>query len=213
MIHIYCLSGLGADKVVFAKFDFGNNEVHYIDWEIPEKKESISTYALKLSRQIHHEKPVLIGLSFGGMMSIEIAKIIPVQLVILISSIKSVHELPYWMRLCGKLYLDKLFPMRSFKLIEPLENYNLGVETQEERDMVNAYRKNINRTYSDWAINKVLNWNNECKPDNLINIHCYCDRILPIKKIKADHIIPNSGHFMIMNRAVLVNDLVKSILS
>ena len=213
MNNIYCISGLGADDKVFSKFNFGEDKVHYIHWEIPEKNEPISNYARKLSCQIHHETPVLIGLSFGGMICIEIAKIIPVKMVILISSIKSVHELPYWMKLCGKLNLDKLFPMRSFRLIEPLENYNLGLETQSERDMVNHYRRNVNSIYSDWAINNILNWKNEWKPDHLFHIHGDRDRIFPIKKIKADHIIPTGGHFMIMNRAVLVNEIVSSILS
>ena len=41
-----------------------------------------------MSREIDTSRnPILIGLSFGGMMCIEIAKLIPVEKVILISSI------------------------------------------------------------------------------------------------------------------------------
>jgi pimeloyl-ACP methyl ester carboxylesterase len=212
MNHIYCISGLGADEKVFSKFEFRGHEIHFIKWNIPEKNETMNSYAKKLSGQIHHDNPILIGLSFGGIMCIEIARIVPVQMIILISSIKSYREMPYWMRLSGKLKLDKIFPLRSFKLIEPLENYNLGLESREEREMVNAYRRNIDRQYCEWAINKMLNWNNDWKPQNLFHIHGANDRIFPIKKIKADHIIPNAGHFMIMNRAAQVNDQINAIL-
>src|SRR6478672_8546388 len=158
MKHIYCISGFGADEKVFSKFDLHDNTFHFIHWNIPAGNETIGEYAENLAKQIHHDNPVLLGLSFGGMMCIEIAKIIPVQLVILISSIKSFHEMPYWMRLLGKLRLDKIFPLRPVKFLEPLENYNLGIETETEKLLVSSYRTNIDQRYADWAIDKILNW-------------------------------------------------------
>ncbi len=77
----------------------------------PLKNESIEQYAKRMSEKIHHENPVLIGLSFGGMMCIEIAKIINTDKIIIISSVKSFHEMPWWMRLAGKLKLYKIFPL------------------------------------------------------------------------------------------------------
>src|SRR6188768_3452252 len=143
MKHIYCISGLGADERVFSKFQFPGHEIHFIKWIKPDKNESIESYAKRLITQIHHDKPILIGLSFGGIMCIEIARQIKTELIIIISSIKSSDEMPLWMRLSGRLKLNRLFPMRSFKLIEPLEDYNLGVRSKEEKQMVNEYRKNI----------------------------------------------------------------------
>ncbi len=212
MNHIYCISGFGADERVFSKLAFRGYHVHYIKWLIPLKDESISDYAKKLTRQIKHDKPILVGLSFGGMMCIEIAKQIKTEKIIVLSSIKSFYEMPLWMRLTGKLRLNKILPMRSFKLIEPLENYNLGIETSEEKEMVRQYRKNINRQYSNWAVNTILNWNNEHLPQNLFHIHGSKDRIFPLRKIKADYIIKDGGHFMIMNKFSIVNNYINSIL-
>lgn len=213
MKHIYCISGLGADERVFQKFEFPGHEIHFIKWNIPLKNETIHSYAKRLTRQIHHQNPILAGLSFGGMMCIEIAKHIETEKVILISTIKSFKEMPVWMRLSGKLRLNKIFPMRSFKLIEPLENYNLGLETKEEVEMVSFYRKNIDRNYSNWSINQILNWKNNWLPQNIFHIHGTKDRIFPIKKIKADHIINTGGHLMIMNRANEVHQCISTILN
>ena len=213
MKHIYCISGLGADERVFSKFQFPQHEIHFIKWVTPEKNESIESYAKRLITQIHHDDPILIGLSFGGIMCIEMARHIKTELIIIISSIKSNAEMPLWMRLSGKLKLNRLFPMRSFKLIEPLEDYNLGVKTKEEKQMVHDYRRNIDTKYSNWAINAILNWKNKTAPGNLYHIHGDMDRIFSIKKIKPNYTIHNGGHLMILNKSDEVNECISSILN
>lgn len=212
MKHIYCISGLGADERVFSKFQFPQHEIHFIKWIIPEKNESIENYAKRLTEQINHENPILIGLSFGGIMCIEISRKIKTEFIIIISSIKSRNEMPFWMRVSGKLKLNKIFPMKSFILIEPIEDYNLGVRTKEEKEMVHEYRKNIDPVYSDWAINAILNWENNSPVKNLYHIHGDVDRIFSIKNIKADHIIEDGGHLMIMHKSDKVNECINSIL-
>ncbi len=212
MKHIYCISGFGADERVFSKLNLPGYNIHYIKWNIPEKNESLHAYAKRLIEQIHHVNPILIGLSFGGMMCIEIARQFPVEKIILISSIKSFQERPFWMKLSGKLRVNKIFPMRSFKLIEPIEDYNLGLETIEEKEMVHAYRRSINPYYTDWAINVILNWKNDWMPKNLFHIHGTKDRIFPFKNVHADYIVSSGGHFMIMNRITEVNEYIISAL-
>lgn len=212
MKHIYCISGLAADERVFSKFGFPGHEIHFIKWITPEKNESIKSYAKRLILQIHHDEPVLIGLSFGGIMCIEISRQIKTELIIIISSIKSSDEMPLWMRLSGKLKLNRLFPMRSFKIIEPLEDYNLGVTTKAERQMVHEYRRNVDTAYSNWAVNAVLNWKNKSAPENLYHIHGDMDRIFSIKKIKPDYTIQNGGHLMILNKSDEVNECIRTIL-
>ena len=212
MKHIYCISGLGADERVFSRFQFPGYELHFIKWITPEKKESTQSYATKLIEQLGHDNPILIGLSFGGIMCIEIARQIKTRLIIIISSIKSDAELPFWMRISGKLKLNRLFPMRSFKLIEPIEDYNLGIKTKEEKEMVHVYRKNLDTKYSNWAINAILNWKNKTAPENLYHIHGDKDRIFSIKKVKPDYTIQNGGHLMVMNKSDEVNACIISIL-
>lgn len=214
MKHIYIISGFGADERVFSKLDFGNNKVYFIQWRIPEKHETIVSYAYRMSREIVHPNPILIGLSFGGMMAIEIAKLIPIEKVILISSIRDRYELPLFMKLTALLHLNKIIPMRPYKILEPIENYNLGVETVEEKKLVKEYRQNIDPRYTDFAINEIVNWKNEWSPENTIHIHGTNDHIFPIKYIKnPDYIIRGGGHLLLMNNADEVNEILKKELS
>ncbi len=212
MKSIFCISGFGADHRVFSRLDLGTHQVHYLDWLIPIPQEPIGQYAQRMSAAIKTENPVILGLSFGGMMAIEIAKLISAEKIILISSIKTRQELPGWMKWAGKLRLDEFLPLKSFPLIEPLENRNLGIETEEERQMVSAYRKKVDPRYTSWAVHEILHWKNTWIPENLVHIHGGKDHIFPIRKIRADFVIEDGGHFMIMNRAEKINPILSKIL-
>ena len=81
---VYIFSGLGADHRAFDTIDFGDLPIEHITWIKPKNNESIQSYAKRISSKLTDEKPILIGLSFGGMLLMEIAKIKPYQKIILI---------------------------------------------------------------------------------------------------------------------------------
>ena len=208
MKNIYCISGFGADERVFSRLDFGNNRVHFLPWETPEKNETLDKYTERFINKIEEPNPVLVGLSFGGMMSVEIAKRIRTDKIFMLSSIQTQDEMPWIFRMTGKTGIHKMLPLKPFSFLEPIENYNLGVKNEEEKTLVREYRKNVSQTYTDWAIDKIVNWQNKRKLTNLIHIHGSADRIFPIKNVHPDFIIKGGGHFMIMNRAKEINEIL-----
>jgi hypothetical protein len=201
MKPIYCISGLGADEKVFTNLKMNGHELRYIPWLRPHKKERLDVYAKRMAENIKNECPVLLGVSFGGMIGIEIAKQISVQKLFIVSSIKSASELPQWMKVAGALQLNKLLPVRSYKFTEKINNDRLGVSNNDEREMVRAYRKKADPVYLNWAIDQVVNWKNNWQPDNLVHIHGDKDMLFPIKKVYPTHIIKEGTHMMIYNRA------------
>ena len=213
MKNVYCISGLGADERVFSKLNFGNNMVHFLKWETPEKGELLEEYIHRFLSMIDQPRPILVGLSFGGIMCIEIAKRIKTEKIIMISSVQTYEEMPWLFRLAGKSGLNKILPLKPYPFLEPIENYNLGVKNKEEKTLVREYRKNVNQTYTDWAIDQIVNWKNERKFPNLIHIHGSADRIFPIKYVHPDFVIEGGGHFMIMNRAKEINEILEKELS
>ena len=212
MKTIYCISGLGADERAFSKLEVDGYNLKVIPWLEPHTKETIQHYAKRMRADIEGEDPVLMGLSFGGMICIEIAKQIPVQKIIIISSIKSSLELPQWMKTIAWLKLNKILPVGSSKITEPIQNRFLGITTEEERTMVTISRKTANRKYVKWAVNEAINWKNDWQSPDIYHIHGESDNMFPIKKIKADFTIKNAGHFMIVNRADEVSRFINQIL-
>ncbi|MFT3747602.1 MAG: alpha/beta hydrolase [Agriterribacter sp.] len=220
MKTVYCICGLGADERIFSKLTWQpDTDVHYIQWLVPEKDEGLETYAKRMAAQITCTGDfTLIGVSFGGIMAIEITRIMPVKKLILISSIETHHQLPTWMKLCGKLRLYRLIPtgvlhdIRPLKLFEPIENYFLGSYTQDQKVLAREFRKNVNPYYLKWSIRQILHWKNERVIKNFYHIHGTADRIFPIKKIKPTHSIEAGRHFMLYHKPEEVSEVLKKII-
>ena len=218
--HIYCLSGLGADQRIFKNLAIPETDLLPLDWVLPQQKfESLNEYAQRLAVNIKHEHPVLMGVSFGGMMAIEIAKFIPVKAVILISSVKSSQELPFWMKFFGKCkaeYLLPSVPLKSIKplsAIKPIQNYFLGAHTAETINIANEFRENVDPLYLRWSVRNIFNWKNEWSPPHIFHIHGDKDKLFPISKVKPTHVIKNGGHFMVMSHWDEINKIVTEICS
>ncbi|HMH23484.1 MAG TPA: alpha/beta hydrolase [Puia sp.] len=211
MKKVYCISGLGADERIFSKLKVPGVRFTHLEWLMPLPGEPIEKYAARMMEQVDPEQPVFLGVSFGGMMAIEMAKLSSAPRVILVSSIKSHKELPRWMKLTGKLRLDNLVPSRPWRGLYPVENHFLGTETAEEIGLANDFRSRIHPGYLHWAIRQVLTWRNDWLPKELYHIHGSKDRMFPLHRIRSAQIIPQGGHFMIMNRAAEVSDILSRI--
>ncbi len=209
---VYCISGLGADEKVFSNLELNGHDLKHIPWLRPTKKESIVEYASRMRAQISESPAILLGVSFGGMIGIEIAKQMHLEKLIIVSSIKNAKELPTWMRYVGQFQLNKFLPIRSYKIIEKMDNDRLGVSNEEERKMVQAYRRAADPVYMNWAVNEVLNWKNDWLPENIIHIHGDKDKIFPIKKISASYVIKDGTHLMVYNRAKEISSIIHQLL-
>ena len=210
---IYCISGLGADERIFEHLQLKNYELRFISWLRPSRNETMEAYARRMADSIKEKDPILLGVSFGGIMSIEIARQVKLSKLILVSSIKSAEELPRWMKMAGNLKLNRVIPMRPYSFISKIGNRRLGVTNAEELEMVEAYRKSVDPTYIEWAVNQIVNWKNHWVPPDIIHIHGDEDKIFPIKKVRATHIIKGATHFMVHNRASEVSQCIEEALA
>lgn len=133
---LYILSGLGTDDRVFQHLDLSGFQPTFIKWIPPKKNEAIDRYASRLLNQITTSKPILMGLSFGGMMAIEIAKQIDTKKVILIASAKTRKEIPIYYRLAGKLGIHKLLPPSVLKNSNFFTNWLFGVTSDQDKQLL-----------------------------------------------------------------------------
>jgi pimeloyl-ACP methyl ester carboxylesterase len=204
--NIYIISGLAADEKIFRKIRFENANTCFIQWIEPFEDENLHRYANRMRSVIMHENPVLVGLSFGGIVAIEIAKQIPVEKVILISSVKYRHEIPLHLRIIGKLRLHRLFSISRLRKFKRPLHWFFGVTSKEEKELLAYYNKNASDRYMNWSVDKILNWKNKAVPCPVYHIHGTHDRLFRFRKIKADAVINKGGHLIIYNRAAEVQE-------
>ena len=127
--HIYFVPGLAASSKIFEFLHFPseNFELHYLEWILPlSEKESISEYAKRMASFVKDENPVLVGVSYGGIIVQEMSKHLHTKKVIIISSIKSNKELPKRLKIIQKTRIYKLFPTYAIENIEGFYKYAFG---------------------------------------------------------------------------------------
>lgn len=212
MQDVYFISGLGADERAFELLNIPQIHPIHLKWQDPLHNESIEEYALRFSKQISSEKPIIIGLSFGGMMSVEIAKHIAAQKIIIISSAKTKNEIPYYFKWAQYAPIHKVIPFNWIGSSDTLVDFIFGNRTIKQKDILKELIKKSNSPFNKWAIEKVIHWQNNWYPENLIHIHGSADNLLPIKFVKPHFTIQNGTHFMIANQAKEISTLLHSII-
>lgn len=210
-IHLYCMPGLGASSKIFERISLPKDkfELHFLEWKIPNSlDETIEEYALRISDDITHKNPVLLGVSFGGILVQEIAKIISVQKIILVSSIKSHHEFPYRLKLFQITKAYKLFPAKIVENLEDYTKYFLGDFLKKRAELYEMYLSVKDARYMKWAIYNVLHWQQENAPKNILHIHGNDDHVFPSKHINNFILVNKGTHVMILIKAKEISEII-----
>jgi esterase/lipase len=208
MKKIFVFSGLGADERVFVHLKIEGYQLIHVKWLKPIKSESLQDYAKRISAFVTDENLILMGLSFGGIVANEVSKIKPIEKLILLSTVKTKNEFPFYIRLVKAFQLHKMIPYSILRHFRILNNYVFSAQSREQKEML---RKIIDESDVDtiqWSIDKVVNWQNEIPPPKYLHLHGTKDIIFDCRKIKNAHFINGGGHLMVLSRA---NDISKLI--
>jgi pimeloyl-ACP methyl ester carboxylesterase len=207
---IYLIPGVGANDKVFKNLDLKGYDIVHVKWPRHKKGESIQTYVKKLLPQIKKDtEPILIGMSFGGIVAIELAKLINPAKTIIISSIKTYHERPFKLMFLNSIKFHRLI---SGKLVIQFRfwlQWMLGKLTREDLQLIEEMINEANIEFNEWAVDQVIHWNNEEVPDNLTHIHGTDDRIFPGFYIKNVCWIKGGTHFMVVNRSQEISKIIR----
>ena len=206
------MPGLAASSMVFEniKLDSKKYSLHRIDWIQPKKNESIKTYCVRLSKKIKHKNPVLLGVSFGGIIAQELDKIIKVKKLIIVSSVKSHKEYPILYKIARDYQLNNALPFGMFDNFIKF-SLKLNINKLYKRiDLAERYLTERNEIYLEWAVWSLLNWKQEKYRPDLIHIHGDKDKVFPIENISKCIKIKGGRHEMIILKAKWFNENLPS---
>lgn len=210
-IPIYFVPGLGAGSRIFEYLVLPEEkfELHYLEWLIPESEgESLEHYAGRMAEMVKSERPVLVGVSFGGVLVQEMSKLISARKTIIISSLKRNSELPNRLKWIRKLGLYKLFPTGRISRIDDFSRFNFHQSVRKKAELYNRYMSVKNEKYLNWAIKTILHWKEGDAPQNIVHIHGDRDEIFPIKYIKDCIPVEGGTHAMIITKAKRISTLL-----
>ncbi|MGB1042464.1 MAG: alpha/beta hydrolase [Tenacibaculum sp.] len=210
--HIYFVPGLAANTKIFEYLSLSEKhfELHFLSWILPTYiDETISSYAQRMCNNIQHENPILVGVSFGGIMVQEMSKLINCKKVIIISSVKTNKELPKRLKIAQVTKLYKLFPSKIIANIESYEHYFFNDYLKKRAQLYKVYLSIRDINYLQWAIYNVLHWQQTEPLKNIVHIHGNNDEVFPTKHIKQYIEVENGTHIMILNKAKTISKILE----
>lgn len=202
------MPGMAATPKIFEHIKLPESQfkIHLLEWVIPINNESMSDYSFRLSKNIKHNNIVLIGVSFGGVLVQEISKHITVRKLIIVSSVKSIHELPKRMRLAKATKAYKIIPTKLIGNIDLFAKYAFGTNVTKRLELYKKYLSVNDSKYLNWAIKNMVCWNQETCETDIIHIHGEKDKVFPIKYISNCIVVKNGTHIMILSKYKWFNE-------
>ncbi|WP_033961588.1 alpha/beta hydrolase [Psychroserpens jangbogonensis] len=208
IIHVYLMPGMAANPTIFEHIKFPEDqfEIHWLEWMIPNKKESLESYAKRMIANIEHDNIVLLGVSFGGILVQEMSKFMKLRKLFVVSSVKSKHELPKRMKLMKLTKAYKILPTQLVSNMDFLAKYAFGETVTKRVELYKKYLSVSDKQYLDWAIENVIEWDEDLPNSQAVYIHGDKDAIFPHSCVGNCIVIKGGTHIMIMNKYKWFNE-------
>lgn len=213
---IYCFPGQGSDRRIFDSLTIDSSyQIKIIEYGTPEKDITIKTFAKQLSTQIDTTHDfVLLGVSLGGMICVELSEILNPEKTIIISSAKNRNELPFRYKFQKVIPIYKVFPstilFAGAKILQPI------VEPDRKKNKATFKRMlhSKNSKYIKRTIGLIINWDKKTNSSKIYHIHGNNDHTLPLRKIKSsDFVIENGSHMMTLTRGKDISTVINILLN
>lgn len=208
LIHVYFMPGMAANPSIFEyiKLPEESFEIHWLEWMIPESNETLEAYAKRMIDKIEYDNVALLGVSFGGILVQEMSKHMDLKRLIVVSSVKSYHELPRRLKVLKYTKAYKLLPTQLVSYVDFFSNYPVGKTVKKRMNLYKKYLSVSDKRYLDWAIEKVVLWDQEEPNPEAIYIHGDSDLIFPHSCQGNCIIVEGGSHIMILNKYKWFNE-------
>ena len=209
---VYLFSGLGADSTIFLNLDLPGYKKVYINWIPALPNESIAHYAGRIKSQVTIENADIIGLSFGGIVAVEVSKLVKVDKMVLISSVKTKNELNRVQFFFMKLGFNHIIPGALIQRTNFLTYRYFGAWSPNDKATLTHLLKNTDVTFFRWALRSIAFWDNKIPPERTIQINGTADRVITSRFVHPDYRIKGGGHLMVFNKADTISTIIMNYL-
>lgn len=208
------MPGLAASSAIFERIALPQDqfEVVLLEWQIPLENESLTDYAQRICEKVTHESPVLVGVSFGGILVQEMAKFVNARKVIIISSVRSNAQFPRRMKITKVTKAYKLVPSNVVNKMESLARFSFSGKINQRLKLYEKFLSVRDDRYFQWAVRQVILWDRSEIDQNVIHIHGDADNVFPMKYITDCIVVKGGTHIMILNKFKWINENLPKII-
>jgi pimeloyl-ACP methyl ester carboxylesterase len=211
--RLILIPGLGADYRVFEPQRRAGLKFEVPRFPVPTPKDNMASYAARIREELDLQPPCVVGgMSFGGMLSCELALQLEVKCVLLIASCRDGSALPTMFRLAeqnARILPEEALRQRAWALGQ-MFNRTENLK-DEEKELVDQMASEVPIELIRHSGRIVLEW--KCPPNipcPIHHIHGENDWLMPLEDIEPppDEIVPGAGHLVNMTHATQVNDFI-----
>ncbi len=208
MENIYFISGMGADETIFRNIHIPGCRLIYVPWVKHELNDDMVSYAMKMAAQIPEENPILLGLSFGGMLISEMTNHIKVKKAFLVSSSKNESELPALV-VMNKWFISlNIVPGFLYTHTNDVMFYYLGAHSEEEKSLIRAMMGRADGAFMGWIAKAMAGWKNQNVNPVITHIHGTADHLISPRNVKPNYWIKDGSHIMLYNKAEEISGII-----
>ena len=205
------LPGMGADERLFGPQRACGFDFEVPTMPIPHPHDDMPAYAARLREILGLTGPCVVGgVSFGGMVACELAAICQARCVILIATCRDISAIPgyyWWVDKVARFLPDAVIRHRcgaSSRIMSKLESLN-----DQQRELIRDMASNIPVPLLRGAGRMILNWAGRRQlPCPAYQIHGATDRIIPLRGVQPDEVVPRGGHLINLTHADQVNRFI-----
>lgn len=210
-MNIVLFPGLAADRRLFARVEERLPGQVFIP-ELPHPEDRAMTLGAYAARYVGALLPATLGngltiggVSFGGQLALEIARVAPpgrVSKVVLIGANQTSASLPRRFslyRLVSKCIPDSVLPWWLEVMSLPFARFEgLG---SEDRELLRAMAREVEVALLRWSVDACARWQWSGADTRglklpLVSIHGELDPIVPRPGAPVTHVIPGAGHLL-----------------
>ena len=208
IIHVYLMPGMAANPTIFEYIKLPENQfqIHWLEWMIPFKDETLESYAKRMILNITHEHVVLLGVSFGGVLVQEMSKYMSLRKLFVVSSIKTMYELPKRMKVMKYTKAYKILPTQLVSSIDVLAKYAFGESVIKRIELYKKYLSVSDKHYLDWSIKNMIEWEQTEPHKEAIYIQGDKDAVFPHSCVGNCIVLKGGTHIMILNKYKWFNE-------
>jgi pimeloyl-ACP methyl ester carboxylesterase len=202
------LPGLGADPRLLEPQRRAFPSMVVPEWVPPDPGDTLPQYAARLARTLDLQDGLYLGgVSLGGMLALELARLVKPRAVFLVASCSTGLAVASGLRLLGRT--APFFPsrlLRPRRELAPLVRHMLGCRAPEHVELVFAMRAAIPISFIRWGVTAILRWRGERPPGVPVHhIHGTLDRLIPARRVRPDVLVEGAGHLLNLTHADAVN--------
>ena len=210
-LPLVLMPGMGTDARLFDDQRPSFKTLITPDWLDPQPRESLRDYGRRMVDALPVEPPyVLGGVSFGGMLALEMARHAKPRGVVLIASCRSRAALPLRLRLLarwGPLLPD--FVADARRVVPAFMYQRVGATRDEHFERCHQMLLDTPPHLLRWTGRAIHTWPGAEDLDvPVYHVHGDADKIILSNRVRADAWIEGGGHLLTMSHVEHVNEAI-----